>query len=271
MVICSLIVSVVSISNANAAGKCYPNSMQRKLWCEDKMKSCIDDIGGACFGLESVALRLCESSETTACDSIYGAGSASTCNSRPKITGGFGQSTLGAQDAYIAPSANEGNRNPNKNTFVPNSGLIAPPSNGSTRAPAKPAAPMNKPLVAPLVVPTKKPRTMPTATQPKMRTISTPTIQPKQPVTKQRVEKSVQRKVATPASTNKNKKLIRHVAPTTAKGVTPKLNQPVMRKIDSAPAVNGSKSKPKPTSKNNFDEADAIFGKRTGVSNTQAR
>jgi hypothetical protein len=148
--------------------------------------------------------------------------------------------------------------------------LLAPPSS-TPRKPSKQDKVITKPLVVPLVAPVKKTNTRPTAAQPKMRTMSAPTMQPKQPVTKQRVEKSVKRKVATPASTNKNKKLIRQAAPTTSKGVEPKSNQPVMRKMNSAPAVNGSKSKAMPTSKNNFDEADAIFGKRTGVSNTQAR
>jgi len=231
MLIFSLIVSVVSISNVNAAGKKGPaNTGQRDRWCFAKMTDCIDDIEVACGDGNDISTRLCESSETTACEGAFG--DSSTC----------------------------------KKTLVPQTGFIAPPptNNGPIRTQIKPVAPVSRPLVAP----TKKTHTMPVVTQPKTRTMSAPTIQP---VTKQRVEKPMKRKVATPASTNKNKKLIRQVAPATSKGVTPKLNQPVMRKMNSAPAVNGSKSKPMPTSKNNFDEADAIFGKRTGVLNTQAR
>lgn len=156
IMIFSLIVCVVSISNTNAAIKGPPDSADRKTWCGNKMSQCIYDIALACGYGKDVQTRLCESSETTVCESAYG--ESSNCNTRPKIVDGSNKPTLEVQDAYVNPVV-KGNKDLNKNTFVPNSGFVAPSptNNGSSRTPEKPAAPMNKSLVAPLVVPTKKP------------------------------------------------------------------------------------------------------------------
>ncbi len=245
IVICSLIVSVVSISNANAESvRGSAGSGTRDSWCVGKMNDCIDDIEYACGTGTDVATRLCESSETTACEGAYGG--TSDCLNRPRVTGGgFSKSTLGVQDAYIAPDTNGGNRGPNKNTLVPQSGFVAPSptNNGSTRMPAKPAAPMNKSLVAPLVVPTKKLRTMPTVTQPKMRTMSAPTIQPKKPVTKHRVEKSVKHNVATPApSVAPQKKFTNTTTRPSVKSTTPAIS-PVISS-GSKPTMKGRAPQP---------------------------
>jgi len=270
IVICGLIFSVVSISNVYAATNDGPTKKEKEDACFESMLECeiqCDSLGSDDplngNGLDNLLKNACLSSK--GCSASYN----SCINSIKVVGGGFVKPTLGGQDAYINPVV-KGNKDLNKNTFVPNSGFVAPSptNNGSSRTPAKPAAPMNKSLVAPLVVPTKKTNTIPTISQPQIRTMSAPTIQPKQ-----RVESPAKRKVVMPSSSTvpKNKITVKPAVPATSKDVKKKSNQPAIRKMNSAPAINGGKSKVAPATKNNFDEADAIFSKRTNVPNTQSR
>jgi hypothetical protein len=143
IVICSLMVSVVSISNVNAARQ-GAGSQERVEWCEGKMADCIADITNSCGTSDSVRTRLCESSETTACEGAYG--ESSSCETRPKIVDTPVKPTAGGQDAKIAPP---------------------PTNNGVTRTPARAVEPMNKSLVVP------KKKSKPSISQPKQPSRST--------------------------------------------------------------------------------------------------
>jgi hypothetical protein len=249
IVICSLIISVVSISSANAAGKGPPNSQGRIAWCLSKMTDCIDDIADACQGYieGSINGRLCESSETTTCDNAYGG--ASDCETRAKVSDGFNQPALDVPDAYIAPD-NSGGNDFRTNPLAPNSGfVIAPPINNK----GKPGLPTK--LNAPLVVPVKK--AMPTIPKPKIKIMRTPAAQ-----LKQRVEAPVKSRVEIPI---KHKAI---AAPTKMKEIKNKVKQPNIRDLKQAPMNKSEIVKPG-ASMQNFDEADAIFSKRTGVKNAK--
>ncbi len=102
-------------------------------------------------------------------------------------------------------------------------------------------------LNAPLVVPVKK--AMPTIVQPKIKTMQAPTIQ-----LKQRVEAPVKSRVEIP---------VKHKAtpvPTKVKEIKNKVKQPNSRDFKQAP-MNKSGIVKHGASMQNFDEADAIFGK----------
>ncbi len=101
MIICSLIISVFSISAANAAARGESHSKTRKSWCESKMIACIADIFDTCEA-NYVDPKPCQKSEMDACDGAYG--DTSNCLFRPKLTGGFDKKALVPQSDFVAPS-----------------------------------------------------------------------------------------------------------------------------------------------------------------------
>lgn len=246
---CLLLISIYitftlfSGSSISAVGRGEPNSDQREGFCTASFfqckalaeSSCNAEVGTG----NPIGLSDCIGSRTNTCDLRFGVESSS-CMTDPKLASGFDKS------------------------FVPRSGFVAAPpvNNGSSRTPAKPAAPMNNLLVAPLVVPKKKTNSRQTISQPQMKTMSAPTIQPKQ-----RVKSPTNRKVVTPSSSTvpENKRTIKQAVPVTSEDVKKKSNQPVIRKMNNRKTITA------PPASSNFDEADAIFGKRSEVKNTLSR
>ncbi len=244
--ICSLIVSVASIPNANAADQ-TPEGHQDKIGrCTTQRTDCLNGAKGKCNegGIsEMLGVSPCVKKEKKTCRENY-----SSCMGSYRAVDGSNKPIFTGQDAYINP--------------------VSGSNNGSPRIPAKSIAPMNKSLANPLVVPTKKTIAKPMISRSQTRSMSTPIMQPKQ-----RVEPPAKRKVVTTSSSTipKNKKTIKPTARTTSKGTKQKSNQPSIRKTNSTPEINSGKLKFAPATSNNFDEADSIFGKRTSVPNSQAR
>jgi hypothetical protein len=102
--ICILIFGFVAVSQAQAARKGRPGSMERTEWCKSKLDSCVSDANDDCDDTYSgdTDLALCKSSEVNSCKNTYG--STSDCMSRDRVSTGSRKAEAPAgQKAITAP------------------------------------------------------------------------------------------------------------------------------------------------------------------------